>query len=162
MNNGFHGEEFKNGQRDLNRSCTDVNMFDDSYTSRVHGEDLETLGYKTNAQTDTVHTTGSNGNNVNIADAVHHGPKINALHNNSNTSELVAIRNDQSELCLVQLVRESLCDPKPSLSSLMLWDDRGLQLFEKITQLLVLIWSKWKLAKRGYTKTALVGRKLSF
>ena len=29
-------------------------------------------------------------------------------------------------------------------------------------KLLVLIWSKWKLAKRGYTKTALVGRKLSF
>ena len=82
-----------------------------------------------------MHTNGPNGKNVDIADTVHRANNINDIRTNTCASELVDIRNDQSELCLVQLVRESLCEPKPSPSFLMLWDDRGLQLFEKIGQL---------------------------
>ena len=134
VSNGFHGEELKNVQCNLNRSRADVDTFDDSYMFRVHEENLA-RECKRNEQTDSVHTNGSDGNNFNIGDAVHHATNINGLHTNSNACELLDIRNDQSESCLVQLVRESLCNPKPSLSSLILWDDRGLQLFEKITQL---------------------------
>ena len=134
-NNGFHDEKLEIEQCGLSSSCVDVKVFDNSYTSRANGGNVETRGCKISAQRDTVHVNGSNGNNVNIADAFHHATNINGIRTNSNASELLDIRNDRSELCLVQLVREGLCDPKPSLSSAMLWDDRGLQLFEKITQL---------------------------
>lgn len=134
-NNGFHGEKLEIEQCDLSRSCADVKIFDDSYASRVHGGNLEMRGCKVRAQMDTVQVNGSNGNNVKTADTVHCATNINGVCTNSNASELLDIRKDRSELCLMQRVRESLCDPKPSLSSSMLWDDRGLQLFEEITQL---------------------------
>ena len=134
-NNGYHGGELKHEQWDHNRSYEDVTIFDDSYTSRVNGESSETRGCMISPKTDTVYTNRSNGNKFNITDAVPSATNVNCISTNGNASELLDIKNNQSELCLVQLVRESLCDPKPSLSSLLLWNGRGLQLFEKITQL---------------------------
>ena len=134
-NNGIHGEVLKNERFDLNRSGADVKTFDGSYTYRIHGGNPETRGGKISTQTDTVHINGPNGDDINFADAVHSATNVNGIRTSSSASELVDIRHDQSELCLVQLVRESLCNPKPSLPSMALWDDEGLQLFEKITQL---------------------------
>ena len=134
-NNGFHGEELKHEQWDHNRIYEDIRILDDSYTSRLNGESFETRGYMIKAKTDTVHKNGSNGNNFDITDAVPRATNINCIGPSGNSSELLDIRINRSELSLMQLVKESLCDPKPSLSSLMLWDDRGLQLFDKVTQL---------------------------
>ena len=132
---GFHDEKLEIEQWGLSHSCVDVKVFDHSSISRANGGSLETRGCKFRAQRDTVDVHGSNGNNVNITDTFHRATNINGIRTNSNASELLDIRNDRSELCLVQLAREGLCNRKPSLSSLMLWDDRGLQLFEEITQL---------------------------
>ena len=85
---------------------------------------------KDGADTNDVHTN----DNVlkNDDDSRSH---INDVKMNATASKIIDIRRDQTQLCLAQMVRESLRSPIPRPPSLALWDDRGLGLFERVTRL---------------------------
>ncbi|KAL9124708.1 MAG: hypothetical protein Q9217_005992, partial [Psora testacea] len=49
-------------------------------------------------------------------------------------TNIIDIRRDKSQLSLATSIRESLKAPQPSLPSMALWDTKGLELFERVTE----------------------------